>query len=138
MTVTQRKPQHLPDEIQSLLHPTKPYIFPSNYVLYVPALNEPGAQYQCDSCACDLTHTVRIKCANPICMQGEGIDLCPACFCAGREFGRHKRGHPYRVFVCGYLSIAFILTDLSILGNQLLPHLYRRLGSRRVRPSFHF
>lgn len=77
MTVTQRKPQHLPDEIQTL--------------------NEPGVQYQCDSCACDLTHTIRIKCANPVCMQGEGIDLCPACFCAGKEFGKHKRGHAYRV-----------------------------------------
>lgn len=77
MTVTQRKPQHLPDEIQSV--------------------NEPGVQYQCDSCTCDLTHTIRIKCADPECEPGEGVDLCPACFCAGKEFGKHKRWHTYRV-----------------------------------------
>ncbi|KAF8198080.1 hypothetical protein BJ912DRAFT_953012 [Pholiota molesta] len=69
MTVTQRKPQHLPDEIQ------------------IPVR----------SCACDLTHTIRIKCADPICVPGEGVDICPACFCAGKEFGNHRRGHPYRV-----------------------------------------
>ncbi|KAF8895730.1 hypothetical protein CPB84DRAFT_1682235 [Gymnopilus junonius] len=77
MTVTQRKPQHLPDEIQTL--------------------NEPGVQYQCDSCACDLTHNIRIKCADPVCVTGEGVDLCPACFCAGKEFAKHQRGHAYRV-----------------------------------------
>ena len=86
------------------------HIYPLTiYVLYVAALNEPGVQYQCDSCACDLTHTIRIKCANPICLQGEGIDLCPACFCAGKEFGRHKRGHAYRVIVRGNPSNVFNL-----------------------------
>ncbi|KDR75051.1 hypothetical protein GALMADRAFT_69919 [Galerina marginata CBS 339.88] len=77
MTVTQRKPQHLPDEIQTL--------------------NEPGVQYHCDSCDCDLTHNIRIKCADPVCVHGDGVDLCPACFCAGKEFGKHLRGHSYRV-----------------------------------------
>ncbi|KAG6813131.1 hypothetical protein H0H92_013755 [Tricholoma furcatifolium] len=77
MTVTQRKPQHLPDEIQTV--------------------NEPGVQYQCDSCACDLTHTIRIKCADPVCQSEDGVDICPQCFCAGKEFGKHKRGHSYRV-----------------------------------------
>ncbi|KAG6844382.1 hypothetical protein H0H87_007286 [Tephrocybe sp. NHM501043] len=77
MTVTQRKPQHLPDEIQTV--------------------NEPGVQYQCDSCACDLTHTIRIKCADPVCQPDDGVDICPPCFCAGKEFGKHKRGHAYRV-----------------------------------------
>ncbi|KAG6873542.1 hypothetical protein C0995_014412 [Termitomyces sp. Mi166 len=77
MTVTQRKPQHLPDEIQTV--------------------NEPGVQYQCDSCACDLTHTIRIKCADPVCQQEDGVDICPPCFCAGKEFGKHKREHAYRV-----------------------------------------
>ncbi|RDB25100.1 Transcriptional adapter 2 [Hypsizygus marmoreus] len=77
MTVTQRKPQHLPDEIQTV--------------------NEPGVQYQCDACACDLTHTIRIKCADPVCQPDEGVDICPPCFCAGKEFGKHKRGHAYRV-----------------------------------------
>ena len=123
MTVTQRKPQHLPDEIQSWFTSINViYIYLSHYLF--PALNEPGVQYQCDSCACDLTHTIRIKCANPVCMQGEGIDLCPACFCAGKEFGKHKRGHAYRVIVRGYLTNAFILTDFNIPGNELLPHLY--------------
>ncbi|KAH9484985.1 Transcriptional adapter 2 [Psilocybe cubensis] len=77
MTVTQRKPQHLPDEIQTL--------------------NEPGVQYQCDSCKCDLTHNIRIKCADPICTPGEGVDLCPSCFCEGKEVGKHLRSHAYRV-----------------------------------------
>ncbi|PFH49769.1 hypothetical protein AMATHDRAFT_76028 [Amanita thiersii Skay4041] len=77
MTVTQRKLQHLPDEIQTV--------------------NEPGVQYQCDSCTCDLTHTIRIKCADPICESDEGVDICPACFCAGKEFKQHKRTHAYRV-----------------------------------------
>ncbi|KAG6880022.1 hypothetical protein C0992_007819 [Termitomyces sp. T32_za158] len=77
MTVTQRKPQHLPDEIQTV--------------------SEPGVQYQCDSCACDLTHTIRIKCADPVCQLEDGVDICPPCFCAGKEFGKHKRGHAYRV-----------------------------------------
>jgi hypothetical protein len=139
MTVTQRKPQHLPDEIQSWLHlSTAIYIFFSPFIFHnFSALNEPGVQYQCDSCACDLTHTIRIKCANAICMQDEGIDLCPACFCAGKEFGKHKRGHAYRVIVRGHLSNASILTDLNIPGNELLSHLHWRLGSRWVRPFWH-
>lgn len=62
-------------------------------------LNEPGVQYSCDSCQCDLTHSVRIKCADVACATGDGVDLCPSCFCAGKEFGKHKRGHPYRVIV---------------------------------------
>ncbi|GLB37844.1 putative functions as component of the transcription regulatory histone acetylation (HAT) complexes SAGA, SALSA and ADA [Lyophyllum shimeji] len=77
MTVTQRKPQHLPDEIQTV--------------------NEPGVQYQCDSCGCDLTHTIRIKCADPACQSDDGVDICPPCFCAGKEFGKHQRWHAYRV-----------------------------------------
>lgn len=77
MTVTQRKPQHLPDEIQTV--------------------NEPGVQYQCDSCACDLTHAIRIKCADNICESDDGVDICPSCFCAGKEFKQHKRTHAYRV-----------------------------------------
>ncbi|KAF5369420.1 hypothetical protein D9758_002539 [Tetrapyrgos nigripes] len=77
MTVTQRKPQHKTDD--------------------VPIVNEPGDLYQCDSCACDLTHTIRIKCADPVCEVGDGVDICPQCFCSGKEFGKHKRGHDYRV-----------------------------------------
>ncbi|KAJ8072335.1 Transcriptional adapter ada2 [Marasmius tenuissimus] len=77
MTITQRKPQNKADD--------------------VPIVNEPGDLYQCDSCSCDLTHTIRIKCADPVCEPGDGVDICPSCFCAGKEFGNHKRGHAYRV-----------------------------------------
>jgi hypothetical protein len=70
-----------------------------NYTINVLAVNEPGVQYQCDPCACDLTHTIRIKCADPVCDTDEGVDICPPCFCEGKEFGKHKRGHPYRVIV---------------------------------------
>lgn len=78
MTVTQRKPQQLPEEVQ--------------------ILNEPEINITCDSCKRDLTHTVRIKCADPVCCQtDEPVDICPGCFCAGKEFGKHKRWHAYRV-----------------------------------------
>ncbi|KAF8134335.1 hypothetical protein EV363DRAFT_1160452 [Boletus edulis] len=77
MTVSHRKREHQPDEIQTV--------------------NEPGLQIQCDSCMCDLTHSVRIKCADPVCEPGDGVDICPACLCAGKEFSKHKRGHAYRV-----------------------------------------
>lgn len=70
-----------------------------NYMVDALAVNEPGVQYQCDSCACDLTHTIRIKCADPACDSDDGVDICPACFCEGKEFGKHKRGHAYRVIV---------------------------------------
>ncbi|KAI0919958.1 hypothetical protein AcV5_001894 [Taiwanofungus camphoratus] len=77
MTVTHRKRQHQPEEIQTV--------------------NEPGLQIQCDGCLCDLTHSIRIKCADPICEPGDGVDICPACFCSGKEFAKHKRWHAYRV-----------------------------------------
>lgn len=72
-------------------------------------MNEPGLNIQCDSCMCDLTHSIRIKCADPDCENGDGIDICPACFCAGKEFLKHKRGHAYRVVVRNHL---FFLRDL--------------------------
>ncbi|PAV18449.1 transcriptional adapter 2 [Pyrrhoderma noxium] len=72
MTITQRKRAQLPDEIQ-------------------------GLQIHCDSCTRDLTHSIRIKCADPVCEAGDGIDICPSCFCSGKEFKSHKRGHAYRV-----------------------------------------
>ncbi|KAK7023766.1 transcriptional adapter 2 [Favolaschia claudopus] len=77
MTVTHRKPPLQPDEIASV--------------------NEPGIQLECDSCACDLTHSIRIKCADPACLSEDGVDICPPCFCAGKEFGTHLRTHAYRV-----------------------------------------
>ncbi|KAG9092295.1 Transcriptional adapter ada2, partial [Ceratobasidium sp. 370] len=48
----------------------------------------------CDACNVDLTKNVRIKCAAPGC---EELDLCPTCFCAGKEPDRHKAWHEYRV-----------------------------------------
>ncbi|KAI0368299.1 hypothetical protein BV20DRAFT_969344 [Pilatotrama ljubarskyi] len=77
MTVTHRKKAYQPEEIQTV--------------------SEPGLQIECDGCACDLTHSIRIKCADPACEVGDGVDICPACFCSGKEFGTHKRGHAYRV-----------------------------------------
>lgn len=75
------------------------------------AVNEPGLQIQCDSCNSDLTHSIRMKCADPICEPGDGVDICPACFCAGKEFAKHKRGHAYRVIVCREIP-SFICGDL--------------------------
>jgi transcriptional adapter 2-alpha len=63
------------------------------------AINEPGVQTECDGCLVDLTHSIRVKCADPACAVGDGVDLCPNCFCSGKEFGKHKRGHAYRVEV---------------------------------------
>ncbi|OJA11247.1 hypothetical protein AZE42_09540 [Rhizopogon vesiculosus] len=60
-------------------------------------VHEPGLQIQCDCCQCDLTHSTRIKCADPVCETGDGVDICPSCFCAGKEFAKHTRGHAYRV-----------------------------------------
>jgi hypothetical protein len=51
----------------------------------------------CDGCNVDLTKNVRIKCAAVGC---EELDLCPICFCAGREPNVHKAWHDYRVVVC--------------------------------------
>lgn len=77
MTVTNRKRPHHAEEVSTI--------------------NEPGVQTECDGCLADLTHSIRIKCANPACVVGDGVDLCPNCFCSGKEFGKHKRGHAYRV-----------------------------------------
>ncbi|KAI0319010.1 hypothetical protein OF83DRAFT_871355 [Amylostereum chailletii] len=77
MTVTHRKRQHQPEEISTI--------------------NEPGYQIDCDGCLCNLTHSIRIKCADPVCQPDDGVDLCPSCFCSGKEFREHKRHHAYRV-----------------------------------------
>lgn len=77
-----------------------------------------GVKFSCDACSADLSHTVRIRCAQqaprsprakehpaaaeeedeealvPTC---EDFDLCGTCFIQGREVGRHKRWHDYRV-----------------------------------------
>ncbi|KAI0032890.1 hypothetical protein K488DRAFT_48877 [Vararia minispora EC-137] len=77
MTVTHRKRQQQPEEITTI--------------------NEPGFLIECDGCYANLTHSIRIKCADPVCEPGDGVDICPSCFCAGREFRMHKRWHAYRV-----------------------------------------
>lgn len=51
----------------------------------------------------DITHTVRIKCAMKQC---EEVDLCPSCFCEGKEGLQHKAWHDYMVVVCPYLDTA--------------------------------
>ncbi|ODN97399.1 transcriptional adapter 2-alpha [Cryptococcus wingfieldii CBS 7118] len=55
---------------------------------------EPGIKYTCDFCHVDITHTVRIKCAMKQC---EEVDLCPNCFCEGKEGLQHKAWHDYMV-----------------------------------------
>ena len=100
MTVTHRKRQHQPDEISSGSWLQTGLIVWDSPLLTHAAINEPGLQIECDSCMCDLTHSIRIKCADPACEMGDGVDICPACFCAGKEFKRHRRGHDYRVVVC--------------------------------------
>ena len=99
MTITHRKRQpQPPEEIQSIpFH--FPRLSPANPKTALIAVTEPGLQIECDSCRRDLTHSVRIKCADPVCAPGDGVDICPSCFCSGREFARHRRDHQYRVVV---------------------------------------
>ena len=127
MTVTHRKRQYQPEEIQSTswlipraLPPssTSPCGFLTHPGFdYVIAVSEPGLQIECDGCACDLTHSIRIKCADPACEIGDGVDICPSCFCAGKEFVNHKRGHAYRVVVSRHHASATRGTDLPRCRN---------------------
>ncbi|KIO25320.1 hypothetical protein M407DRAFT_25331 [Tulasnella calospora MUT 4182] len=59
---------------------------------------EPGLLVECDSCGNNITHSVHIRCAAEEC-KITNIDLCPRCFCKGKEVGKHKAWHPYRVIV---------------------------------------
>jgi hypothetical protein len=66
------------------------------------------------------THTVRIKCAAPGC---EEVDLCPSCFCRGKEGGKHKRWHDYRVVVSllSYLSrVSWLESGIADLPRHAL------------------
>lgn len=70
-----------------------------------------GVKYTCDGCSADISHSVKIRCAhqqtqtNTIAGQNqvtstlvcENFDLCAQCFCEGKEVGRHKAWHDYRV-----------------------------------------
>ncbi|KDQ21201.1 hypothetical protein BOTBODRAFT_182607 [Botryobasidium botryosum FD-172 SS1] len=76
-------------ELEQVAQPTA-----SSAALPIPAISEPGVLYECDSCVTDITHKIRIKCAAPGC---EEVDLCPSCFCQGKEVGSHKAWHDYRV-----------------------------------------
>ena len=88
-----------------------------NSHLHPTAINEPGVQTECDGCLADLTHSIRIKCADPACAVGDGVDLCPNCFCSGKEFGKHKRGHAYRIevskFCCSPLAMRLTIPGLQ-------------------------
>lgn len=102
----------------------------SNYVSHggllrnLVAVNEPGLQIQCDSCMCDLTHSIRIKCADPICEPGDGVDICPGCFCVGKEFAKHKRGHAYRVIVSQCVgALAPLRLTMSFLSLRNYIHI---------------
>lgn len=100
-------------------------------------MNEPGLQIHCDACGCDLTHSIRIKCADPACEPGDGVDICPGCFCAGKEFAKHKRDHRYRVVV-GHFTVGFLAGSLWIAraespflpGTTFLSNIFGGLGSR--------
>ncbi|KAG0147877.1 hypothetical protein CROQUDRAFT_42225 [Cronartium quercuum f. sp. fusiforme G11] len=70
-----------------------------------------GVKYTCDGCSADISHSVKIRCAhqqtvtNTVAGQVhtsqalvcENFDLCAQCFCEGKEVGRHKAWHDYRV-----------------------------------------
>lgn len=76
-------------------------------------ISEPGVLYKCDACDSDITHTIRIKCAAPGC---EEVDLCPSCFCAGKEVGQHKPWHDYRVVV--RMLVVDVIFGLYVLWNR--------------------
>jgi hypothetical protein len=153
MTVTHRKRQHQPDEIQSTSPPSS---FPLAYLFKIShnpgyifslrnhflklAVNEPGLQIHCDACGCDLTHSIRIKCADTVCEPGDGVDICPACFCAGKEFGKHKRGHRYRVVVSHtlYSNILRKLRLLFLGRNFILTRFFPRTGAQTSKPILLF
>ncbi|CAH7666363.1 transcriptional adapter 2 [Phakopsora pachyrhizi] len=73
--------------------------------------NSPGIKYNCDGCSADISHTVRIRCAQQhtistviagqpqlqAALVCESLDLCGSCFCEGKEVGRHKAWHDYCV-----------------------------------------
>ena len=98
-------------------------------------------QTECDGCLVDLTHSIRIKCADPACAVGDGVDLCPNCFCSGKEFGKHKRGHAYRVEVsnthCNPSDLR-AYNPLPLEGTSFLSYIHRGLGRGRVTLSFLF
>eukprot|EP00743_Colponemidia_sp_Colp-15_P003299 GILK01003563.1.p1 GENE.GILK01003563.1~~GILK01003563.1.p1 ORF type:complete len:591 (+),score=112.18 GILK01003563.1:139-1911(+) len=51
-----------------------------------------GEQFHCDMCRKDITHLVRIRCA-----ECDDFDLCVDCFAVGAEVTPHKNYHSYHV-----------------------------------------
>jgi hypothetical protein len=79
-------------------------IFSENLSVLAPVSADPGFIVECDSCFTNLTRAVRIRCADPVC-ESLSIDICADCFRQGKEFGRHKAGHPYRLIEKHYTPI---------------------------------
>lgn len=52
----------------------------------------PGIHYSCDSCFKDISHVLRIQCA-----ECDEVDLCAECFSNGVEFQNHQKHHAYRI-----------------------------------------
>lgn len=98
-----------------------------------------GIQYTCDACSADISHTVRIRCAhlNPSASSSPGgknrdgggptlvcdnFDLCGRCFCEGREVGRHKKWHDYRVVVRHSLApLQLLVAHARVRNNMRFP-----------------
>ncbi|ORY05833.1 transcriptional adapter 2 [Clohesyomyces aquaticus] len=56
---------------------------------------EGGVKYVCDVCSSDITSTVRIRCASPVCHE---YDLCVPCFSDAKFSRDHEpRTHAYQV-----------------------------------------
>jgi hypothetical protein len=63
-----------------------------------PSTESKGAQFHCDYCRADISHGVRIKCA-----ECKNFDLCVECFAKGVEVTgmvNHRNDHAYQVMVC--------------------------------------
>ena len=53
-----------------------------------------GHHYHCDYCSQDISHTIRIRCA-----ECSDFDLCIECFSVGVELLQHTNDHDYYVMV---------------------------------------
>uniref|UniRef100_A0A7S4MA68 Transcriptional adapter n=1 Tax=Vannella robusta TaxID=1487602 RepID=A0A7S4MA68_9EUKA len=73
-----------------------------------------GAQYHCDYCRKDISHTIRIKCAHQQCPD---FDLCVECFSVGVEIQKHKNDHPY--YVMDQLKFP-VLDKMWLASEELL------------------
>ncbi|KAG1805847.1 uncharacterized protein BJ212DRAFT_1449524 [Suillus subaureus] len=61
-----------------------------------------------------------IYCVDPVCEPDDGMDICPVCFCAGKEFAKHKAGHAYRVILTLDRSYPIFSTDWGADEELLL------------------